>query len=604
MKCISCGAEIDDNSRFCSVCGARQSENNTVTADTEAAVSPAPEEAITEAVVISEAPEPAEEAVLTEAAEEKAPEEDILSVIDSALDIEPEPENAIDIAPEKSAEDKPEDFLAVLLSGDPEPEEPVKTEPEEPVLPEPEKPFLPEPEEPILPDPVTIPEEPEIPVILPEEPIAPSIPDEPAIPVTFPADPVIPVPVETSAPANELPPLKKTEKKKPEKKKSEKKKTAPANNYEYPQVSEPVNNYGYPPQNPEPVNGYGYPPQSPDYGYPQQQYREAPPPPPPIAPPYDGEFAEKNPPAPVKVGALRLTGAFMVSFCTVIIMILVTLLLCIKLGVTGDILRKRTIKMSPQTALSSELDGRKLSDAIYNETGFYDASQGMVSKDSFLGYMAKTNALTFAGDKIKAYADYIMNGKGGDPSMTNNELADFFVSNDDVANNVLDYELQTADYNRIRSRLDSKNTADNFSISKWNDKLGFRIENTKYIFSPITIGIFAALLLVLIIWIAVIVDRKGKHLLGFYGNIFCWSGFVIFLVGTAVTVGAAVAHVITGWLVFYACASLLLPFGLYALAIGAAEFILGFIMRRIKRAVRIKQKRNAAVEKALTGAGV
>ena len=570
MKCISCGAEIDDNSRFCSICGAKQSEGSSAEAVEEAAPSPVLDDTIPEA---AEAPEvSAVEETVVPAETVDVPEEDIISVIDSALENDPEPENIIDISP---AEDKTADIIASLLSDEPEPEKPV----------------VPEPDEPVLPDPV-IPE-PEIPVIVPEEPIAPILPDEPAAPVTLPADPPILVPTEPSAPVNELPPLKKAEKKK----KAGKKEREPENNYGYTQHDpEPVNNYGYP-QNPEPINNYGY-------QQPQQQYRDMPLPPPVAQPPYEGEFAEKNPPAPVKVGALRLTGAFMVSFFTVIIMIAVTLLICIKLGVTGDILRKRTIKMNPQTALSAEFDGKKLSDVIYNEVGFYDASQGTVSKELFLGYMAKTDALTFTGDKIKAYTDYIMNGKGEEPSVTNNELADFFVSNDDAAKETFEYEMQIADYNKIRSRLESKNIADNFSISKWNDKLGFRIENTKYIFSPITIGIFAALLLVLIIWIAVIVDRKGKHLLGFYGNIFCWSGLVIFLTGAAVTVGAAVAHVITSWMVFYACASLLLPFGLYALAIGAAEFVLGFIMRRIKRAVRIKQKRNAAVEKALTGAGV
>ena len=80
--------------------------------------------------------------------------------------------------------------------------------------------------------------------------------------------------------------------------------------------------------------------------------------------------------------------------------------------------------------------------------------------------------------------------------------------------------------------LDKEDFTSNMSIQEYN--VGF----VRYIFSYITIGILVALVIVLFIWIALIVDRKGRHLTGFYGNIFLVSGLIVFLSGVAVALGA------------------------------------------------------------------
>ena len=74
--------------------------------------------------------------------------------------------------------------------------------------------------------------------------------------------------------------------------------------------------------------------------------------------------------------------------------------------------------------------------------------------------------------------------------------------------------------------------------------------------------------------------------------------------GLAVVAGASIAHVITGEFIFYLCASLLLPFGVFAICIGVGELLIGFIFKRIRRGIRNKEKRNKAVEKALAGTAV
>lgn len=531
MNCRACGAPIDENDRFCSNCGARQSEEkaepasqtagnepeiteNNLPAETEPEITDVQElvetSNDTEASEISETPETSEAADSPEkdepAADEKLPDDgsnDVISVIDSVLQNEPA-ENSGSVAletvsPEKN-EEKSEELTDVLL--------------DVPTLGQPDKP--------------------------------------------------------EDNTVSELPPLKKTDdlRSQPEE---------PVNTYSTLSVSSFIEN----------------------------DSQSEPLPPPPLAPEYNDEFAESNEAAPVKVGAFRLTGAALVTFFAVIVMIVTTLLVCVRLGVNGDTVAGRIKKMNPQTVFTSEVgDGLRISDRIFYETGFGSVVENTVDEDYFCGIMAKTNALQFAADHAKDYMDYILTGNGKEPTISNNDLTDFFISNDEVFGMSLPYEMQTADYNKLRSNMAKKDTATNFSISKWSDKLGFRLENTKYILSPITIGIFGALLLVLLIWIAVIVDRRGRHLLGFYGTAFCWSGFLTVIVGIGVTAGASIAHVFTGWFVFYGCATILLPFGIYALSIGAAEYLIGFIFKRIKRAVRIKQKRNAAVEKALTGVGV
>ena len=385
-------------------------------------------------------------------------------------------------------------------------------------------------------------------------------------PVQLPEEPVVPQPEHTEAPKAVLPELKKAP-------------AAPQPAQHWAPTDEPNYIDREIPNGPAPV-----------YGYPADQ--------PAIL---DNVPVDENK-APVKVGAFRLTGAGVIAFFTVIFMILLSLMFCVKLGASGDTLKKRTAKMDINTVLDANYRGKSLSDAIYNEAGFGEASHGQVSKSDFRIYMAKTDLLSYAGEHIKNYTDFIINGESADPSVTTNDMVEFFSANSDA--DILGYEMQVADYNRIRSNLDSKNTAKNFSIDEWSSKLHFNLANANFIFSYVTLGIILGFVIVLMIWMIVVVGGRGKHVVGLYGNIFSWSGAVVFIVGLAIVAGASIAHVITGEFLFYLCASLLLPLGVFAICIGAAEFVIGFIFKRIRRGIRNKEKRNKAVEKALAGTAV
>lgn len=347
----------------------------------------------------------------------------------------------------------------------------------------------------------------------------------------------------------------------------------------------------------------------PQYGAPQpgpQAYM-----PPPAEPVYPAPAPEEEPETsgyeeekPVKVGAGRLICAGFITVIAFLLMIVLSLMFCMKLGISGDIIRRRVEHMSLATAIDGDLDGKTLYDDMYGALAFSDITQGKANRSEFREYLLNTDLLKFAGKKAGQYVDYMMIGDMADPSVTADEIVDMFKDSSGADDAAFGYTLQTADYNKLRKQIEKNNTEKNLSLDRWSRMAGFSLENLNYMFSFITLGVILALVLVLLIWIAVIVDKRGKHLLGFYGNIFKWSGALIFLIGAVILAGGSIAYLLTGQAVFYIVPQMLLPFSLLAICTGALEFLLGSLFRRIKTAIRRKEKRNKAVEKALAQANV
>ncbi len=307
-----------------------------------------------------------------------------------------------------------------------------------------------------------------------------------------------------------------------------------------------------------------------------------------VIPPLPEPLTEEAPPKPVKVGAGRLMGAAVISFIACIILVLVSLLFSLKLSLSGDILHDRAQSLNVWTIINARFNDMTLSDNLYYETDFDKATHGFADKTEFSVYLAKSGFTDFFADKLKQYGDYILDGKGDEPTLSETELVDFFMSNSEAANEVFGYEMQTADYNSIRSSLAENETEEKFSVSKIGWNLRFRLENIRYILSGLTLGIIGALFVVLLIWTAVIVNRNGRRLLGFYGGIFFWGGLATLLAAAASSVGAAMAYIVTGELWYCMSASLLLPTSIYALCIGAILLIAGVILIKVKKAVKKK----------------
>lgn len=295
---------------------------------------------------------------------------------------------------------------------------------------------------------------------------------------------------------------------------------------------------------------------------------------------------EEAPPKPAKVGAGRLIGATLISFIACVILAAVSLLFSLKLGVSGDILHDRAQSMNVWTVINARFNGMSLSDNLYYETDFDKATHGFADKTEFSLYLAKSSFMDFFADKLKQYGDYILENRGDEATLRESELIEFFMSSSESAKEVFGYEMQTADYNSIRSSLAENKTEEKFSVSKIGWDIRFRLENIRYILSGLTLGIIGALFAVLLIWLAVIINKSGRRLLGFYGGIFFWGGLVTLSAGVLTSLGAAMAYVLTGELWYCMSATLLLPTSIYALCIGAILLIAGIILLKVKKAIK------------------
>ena len=101
-------------------------------------------------------------------------------------------------------------------------------------------------------------------------------------------------------------------------------------------------------------------------------------------------------------------------------------------------------------------------------------------------------------------------------------------------------------------------------------------------------------MLLFLIWISAVVDKRAKHVTGFFATIFNITGFIVFLSGLVIIVGSALGFTFTHNVGFYLSESLLLPLSLILLIIGGAELLIGFIFRKSNRIIKKKAKKAAA----------
>ncbi|MBO5343559.1 MAG: hypothetical protein J6A57_03850 [Ruminococcus sp.] len=291
-----------------------------------------------------------------------------------------------------------------------------------------------------------------------------------------------------------------------------------------------------------------------------------------------------------KIGFGRLLGASAVALLSGILLTVVSLLFSLKLGFTGTNLHNIAEGLDKWSIINARLNGMSLSDNLYYETDFDKASHGFADKTEFALYLAGTDFTGFCADKLEAYADYIIDGVGDEPTVTENEIVDFFKNNHDRGTEIFGYEMQTADYNAIRSSLAENETSEKLSVGKIGWEIKFRLENIGYILSYVAIGIITALAIVLMIWINIILNGKGRYVLGYFGNIFTWSGLIVLLAAVGVSAGAALGYTITGSFICYLSSTLLLPTALYAACIGAILLAAGLIIKKVKSSIKVKEK--------------
>ncbi|MDE5764916.1 MAG: hypothetical protein K2I00_08125 [Ruminococcus sp.] len=307
---------------------------------------------------------------------------------------------------------------------------------------------------------------------------------------------------------------------------------------------------------------------------------------------YESEPPKDNKITKIKVGGTRITAAFFLSVISSMIFIVVCIALSLKLGVTADGLQNSVRRMDTWTVINADIGGMSLSDRIYYACNFGDASQGYANKTEFAVYLSETDFMQFISSKTGKYADYILNGNGEAPTVTENELADFFTDYSNIGKDVFGYRMQTSDYNAIRKSLSANNISDTMSVDRIGWKLNFRLENIHFLLSYVTIGIFVALFLVILIWTAIIVDKRVRYLLAMYGNILFWSGAVLIIAGIGISCVSAIAYVLTGNFILYVSVSCLLPTAGYIVFIGGVSVVIGYILRKIRRYIIHKSKKS------------
>lgn len=295
----------------------------------------------------------------------------------------------------------------------------------------------------------------------------------------------------------------------------------------------------------------------------------------------------------VKIGAGRIFGATLVTIFTFVFMFSLSLLCAVKFGASGKTLEKSIKRLDSKTVLSAEFDDDDLSSDIYKTLGIRSITNGEADKESFRNYLEKTDILDFVGSRVRNYADYILEGKGDDPSVTADEITDeFFGSkeNNRVAKEELGMKFSSSQLKNINKKLIKHDVEKNLSVKEWKDEAGFDIKTINYGFSYITIGIIAALVLVFLIWIAVIVDRRGKHLTGFYYYIFGISGVLMLIIGAAILAVSPILYAITSNVIFYLIFHVLLKFGIISACIGVGELFFAFIFRAVRKGIKRKER--------------
>ncbi len=295
-----------------------------------------------------------------------------------------------------------------------------------------------------------------------------------------------------------------------------------------------------------------------------------------------------------KVGGGRIFGASLVTIFAVLFMLLFSFVLAIKLGANGSVIRRRFEKLNSQTTLTAEFDGKELSKALYNSLGFRTATKGMADESAFKRYLLATDFREYAGRVAEDYLDFIIDGEGSNPSITAGDFVnDFIKANSSAAEDEFNYELTDEDYDLLEKNLEKDDFSDSLSVREWRKQLGFDVDKLSYLFSFITIGIIGGIVLLFLIWISAIVDKRAKYVTGFFATIFNVVGIIVFLSGLVIIVGSALGFTFTHNVGFYLSESLLLPLSVILLIIGGAELLLGFVFRKSNRIIKKKAKKAA-----------
>lgn len=279
---------------------------------------------------------------------------------------------------------------------------------------------------------------------------------------------------------------------------------------------------------------------------------------------------------PVYVGTARLMSAGIIAFLTMLIVVAVSLIFCIKLGFSGNALEKSINRLDMEKVLDAEYDGsRDFNKFLYDKSGFYNISYQTASENDFRNFVLNLDILDFIGENAGTYTDYFLNN-GKKPTLTSNDIITY-MSNHSGFYGLGWYEFSNMLYNLSDNKIDTV-----LSVDTWEADTGFNFKVLSYMSSTTTLVILLAVVCVFMIWIAVIVDKRGKYLAGFYKNIFMPSGVIMLITGAVCFIAPPVVYNQTNHVLFYIISKILTDFNLFILSTGIFEVIVGIILGLIR----------------------
>ena len=309
----------------------------------------------------------------------------------------------------------------------------------------------------------------------------------------------------------------------------------------------------------------------------------------------ENNSGEKKSDAPAKLTGARIFGAVIISILAVIFLTGFNIIFSARIGLSGDIIENSAKNLRNETLLNYTIDGEKtVASAMYEGLDNSFCNQRGIAEKDFKAFLEKSDLNEFIAENLGKYSAYIVQGtEKRPPSVTAEDIVEFVKDNKKASEAEFGFVLKDGDYDRLGEAVVDNGMVEALSIEEWGYSAGFYVGNLRFAFSFITIGMIFALVIVLFIWIAIVLDKCGRCISGFFGAITLISGIILALPSGAFVLSASAIALHTGNAIVYVCSQVLMPMALIALCTGVFEIVVGVIFIICNRALKKKEAKTA-----------
>ena len=285
---------------------------------------------------------------------------------------------------------------------------------------------------------------------------------------------------------------------------------------------------------------------------------------------------------PTNVSRGRRFGASVLVVFSIIFMVLLNTAVSVRFSINGNSVQKSFNKIKINALMDAETDnGKSVVSYIYDQLDDNLKNNYGVEEKHLRNFMEESDIQSFTAETLGKYADMVLLGKGK-ASLTAEDISDFVRNNADIIEADLGYTVKESDYIEIESQFDDTEESKYLTPSNWKSEFGFDFRNT-YIVIYVIIGVSAVLTVLIMIWQAVILRKKGRYITGRYGTSFLISGLISAITAIALflmSVSSSCPLMITG--------KLLMPSVKLFSLIGCIELLIGIIFISVSRKLRQK----------------